>query len=369
MAKNYEVKFIVRDAVAPTKVHQLLGSADERSYFQEDMYAFSDTSFFKLRIDDGVPIKLLRYKRLTSPVLRESNYEVFELSDPSSREAALFVFDSIPIAGIVRKRRHQFITKDLLLNLDFIFNDEWETVLYHVVEVEYFQNGSAAEEIDTVIQKIIDWFKVKPYELLPYSNIHMANMMRRSLHFRNRLSREAGRLILIDGGSATGKSTVKKLLIEKYKLGYAARDTTRESRPDDFTTHDYNFVSRAEFNRKALCGEYIEFRDFLFGMSYGLPWSEFIEAVSDGKDMMALINLGNGYFTKKLFPDATLVLLYADVEVIRARLEERGTMTKEQIEERIANNRLARTYIGAYDRAIDTSKFSPKEVAEQIIST
>jgi guanylate kinase len=367
MATNQEIKFISAGSGVPKEVLRFLSSGDEKTYLQEDIYAFSDTNFFKLRINDGVPTKLLRYRRLTSPVLRESSYDAYELLNSSAREAALFIFRSLSTAGTVRKKRRQFLARDLLLNVDTIYDDEWKTPLYHAVEVEYFRKDSSKNDTGRTVQKILDWFGVKPYELLPYSNIHMINMLRSSKQFRHVLSQGAGRLILIDGGSATGKSTVKKILVEKYSFGYAPRDTTRERRPDDLITHDYNFVSRVEFNRRALLGEYIEFRDFLFDMSYGLPWSGFIEPLSRGSNMMALINLGNGYFTKKLFPNATLVLLYADVQVIRERLEVRGTMTNEQIEERIENNRLARTYLDAYDRAIDTSKFSPQEVADQIV--
>jgi guanylate kinase len=82
---------------------------------------------------------------------------------------------------------------------------------------------------------------------------------------------------------------------------------------------------------------------------------------------MALINLGNGFFTKKLFPEATLVLLHADLHTIRARLNRRGDMTEEQIEERLENNRVAADYAEAYDANIDTSKFGPRQVAEQIV--
>lgn len=371
MARNQEIKFICEDACVPEGVFRALELVDERTIVQEDIYAFANSHYFKLRINDGVPAKLLRYKRLTSPVLRESSYEAYELSDDSSRQAARFVFESIPIAGTVRKTRRQFEAKNLLLNVDTVYEDEWQTTLYHVVEIECFQDALPPEEVSVLVDQVLSWFNVEPYKLLPYSNVHMVNMMNNSKRFRNELrnSRDGGQLFLIDGGSATGKSTIKKLLVEKFKLGYAPRDTTRASRPDDLLNQDYIFVSRADFNRKALLGDYIEFRDFLFDMSYGLSWSKFVNPLLEGKDMMALINLGNGYFTKRLFPEAKLVLLYADVQIVRARLQARGAMTREQIDERIENNRLARTYLDAYDLAIDTSMSTPEEVAEQVLGS
>jgi guanylate kinase len=369
MARNQEIKFLSESLLVPDEIVVLGRFVDEKSYFQQDIYAFSETHFFKLRINDGVPAKLLKYRRLTSPVLRESSYETHELPDESSQKAALYIFENITIAGVVRKKRQQLVAEDMLLNVDSVYRDEGQSVLYRVIEIERFQDQTSADVRDEAVEEIIKFFRVKPYELLPYSNIHMVNMIRRSEYFRSELSKRThvGRLILIDGGSATGKSTIKSLLTDKYKLRYAPRDTTRASRPDDLLTRDYNFVSRAEFNLRALMGDYIEFRDFLFDMSYGLPWLEFVGPLSRGEDVMALINLGNGYFTKRLFPEATLVLLFADLEIIRARLESRGTMTEEQIEERLENNRLARTYLDAYDLAINTSEVGPEEAAERIL--
>jgi guanylate kinase/adenylate cyclase class IV len=368
MARNQEIKFLSDMLQVPDEIFRLAGFVDEKRYFQEDIYAVSETHFFKLRINDRVPAKLLKYRRLTSPVLRESSFEAYELQDESSRKAANFIFQNIAIAGVVRKERQQFVAENMLLNVDSVYRDDEQRVLYRVIEIECLLDDPSVATQDEMVQEILNAFHVKPYELLPYSNIHMVNMIRWSEYFRNELAKEShtGRLILIDGGSATGKSTIKNLLTERYKLGYARRDTTRSSRPDDSITHDYNFVSRTDFDLRALMGKYVEFRDFLFGMSYGLLWSEFVGALSRGENMMALINLGNGYFTKRLFPEATLVLLYADLKTIRARLESRGTMTREQIEERLENNRLARTYLDAYDLAINTSEVGPEEVAERI---
>ncbi len=249
-----------------------------------------------------------------------------------------------------------------------MYAGEWERELYRVVEIEYFSRRPVAAKVSDKVQTILQCFQVRPYEQLPYSNIHMINMLKRSDEVRRILTGSKGKLILVDGGSGTGKSTIKKLLLEEYGLEYARRDTTRAPRPDDLATNDYQFISREEFDRNALVGGYIEFRDFLFGMSYGLRWEEFVGPLLQNRNVMALINLGNGYFTKRLFPEATLVLLYADVATIKGRLLKRGGMTSEQIEERIENNRLAATYVDAYDLAIDTSRSTPEEVALSMLA-
>jgi guanylate kinase len=367
MAQNTEIKFFHDDVDGLRHSLGQFGFANETTLTQEDVYLLSQDSYFKLRINNGTPAKLLKYSRLTSPVIRASHFEAFELDSPSSRETAKYIFQNAIKAGVVSKRRRQFSGPSVLLNFDTIFTQDWQRKLYSVVEVEYFGEPSrAAQEL---VGAICESFSVKSYQLLPYSNIHMVNMLEKSAACRDLYHKadRKGRLALVDGGSGTGKSTIKDLLVQEWNFKYARRDTTRAVRPDDLKTQDYNFVGFPEFRHKALFGEYIEFRDFLFGMSYGLPWSEFIRPLFEGESVMALINLGNGYFTKRLFPEATLILLYSDLETIRTRLESRGTMKPEQITERLDNNRLALTYKEAYDVAIDTSLYSPLDVATEVI--
>jgi guanylate kinase len=368
-AKNIEVKFIYDPAHRLDAVLKAYSFDDEEIISQHDVYLYGNKYFFKLRANNGIPTKLLKYKRLTSPVLRESAFESVLLEGDAERSVAKYIFDNVIRAGVVTKQRRQYRSREFLLNVDAILDDDSSTKLYSAVEIEYFVRDANSKAAQQTVDNILRVFGVKPYQIIPYSNIHMVNMLNASRAYRQAYNstKRRGRLVLIDGGSGTGKSTVKEILVSAEGFYYAKRDTTRAPRPDDFTSADYNFVSHDEFARKALSGKYIEFRDFLFGMSYGLPWEEFAEPLCQGKKVMALINLGNGFFTKKLFPEATLVLLHADLHTIRARLNRRGDMTEEQIEERLENNRVAADYAEAYDANIDTSKFGPRQVAEQIV--
>src|SRR5207244_617201 len=109
ICKNDEIKFITKHAHVPDEVLRQVAFSDERNVIQEDIYSYSYSGahYFKLRINDGIPTKLLRYTRLTSPVIRESQYDAYELPDKSSQDAARFIFENIPVAGVVRKRRRQ----------------------------------------------------------------------------------------------------------------------------------------------------------------------------------------------------------------------------------------------------------------------
>lgn len=143
-------------------------------------------------------------------------------------------------------------------------------------------------------------------------------------------------LFLLDGPSATGKSTlVRQLLQACPQLTFCRRLTTRAPRPGDL--EDYHFVDMAEFRRQQAAGELALSRDFEFGMSYGLPRRPVDEALEAGRSVLALVDLGTGPQARQIWPHCTTILLCAPLDELERRLRARGTHSREQIAERLGN--------------------------------
>jgi len=164
----------------------------------------------------------------------------------------------------------------------------------------------------------------------------------------------AGTLFLLDGASCSGKSTLVDRLATDPTLPIelVPRCSTRERRPDDQPRREYVFVSRDQFLAMARAGGFIEYRDFQFGMSYGLPWAEAFAPLLEGRHGLAVINLGNVRHVKMLVPEAVTVLVDAPLATIRHRLIARGVNTQEQIDERLANAARVETYRPFYDYVV-----------------
>jgi guanylate kinase len=158
-------------------------------------------------------------------------------------------------------------------------------------------------------------------------------------------------IVLLDGASASGKSTIKNRLLADPTLNfhYVRRYTTRAPRPDDAASPDYIFMSEADFRQCALAGELLEWRHFLFGMSYGLGWPEIREGMASGKNLLAVMNLGNVREVKRQLPESVCVLVDAPLDQIERRIRARGLNTEEEIEERIGNARHAKAAADEYD--------------------
>jgi guanylate kinase len=193
-------------------------------------------------------------------------------------------------------------------------------------------------------------------EDVPWPDTEWRAMQREAQAWRLRLKviPNAGRLFLLDGASCSGKSTLLEWLTTDAELpvDLIPRYTTRQRRQDDQRRREYIFVSDQEFRAMASVGGFIEYRDFQFGMSYGLPWAEALEPLSTGRHTMGIINLGNVRYVKTLLPEAVTILVDASQKTIRQRLIKRGVNTPEQIEERLANAARVETYRASYDYVV-----------------
>jgi len=176
-----------------------------------------------------------------------------------------------------------------------------------------------------------------------------ARRWRAKLHART----GPGTLFLLDGASCSGKSTlVDRLTADPAFLDLVPRYCTRERRSDDQRRREYIFVSHDAFRQRASAGAFIEYRDFQFGMSYGMPWTEALTPLLDGRAALGVINLGNVEYVKAIFPEAVCVLVDASLETIRRRLVARGVNTPEQIDERLSNAARVQEYRKFYDYVV-----------------
>lgn len=194
--------------------------------------------------------------------------------------------------------------------------------------------------------------------MIPWPEAEWRAMQHEARIWRSRLQARqsahgAGTLFLLDGASCSGKSTlVDRLTADSAFLELVPRYSTRERRVDDQRRREYIFVTHDVFRGRAAEGGFIEYRDFQFGMSYGLPWFEAFSPLLAGRAALGVINLGNVEYVKTLLPEAVTVLVDASLETIRRRLIARGLNTPEQIDERLSNAARVQQYRKFYDYVV-----------------
>ncbi|PLA13805.1 guanylate kinase [Corynebacterium riegelii] len=151
-----------------------------------------------------------------------------------------------------------------------------------------------------------------------------------------------GRLIVLAGPSAVGKSTVvQRLVTDVPNLYFSVSMTTRAPRPGEVDGRDYFFVSPTDFQERIDAGEMLEWADIHGGLQRsGTPAGPVREALEAGRPVLAEVDLVGAREIKRLMPEAkTVFLAPPSWEVLVERLTGRGTETEDVIKRRLETAR------------------------------
>lgn len=158
-----------------------------------------------------------------------------------------------------------------------------------------------------------------------------------------------GRLVVLVGPSAVGKSTVVGCVRERLpELVFSVSATTREPRTGEVEGRDYRFVSRADFDAMIDTGDLLEWAEIHGGLQRsGTPAQPVHEALAAGMSVLVEVDLEGARAIRRVMPEALLVFLAPPSwDELVARLRSRGTEADEVIERRLAT---ARTELAACD--------------------
>lgn len=145
-----------------------------------------------------------------------------------------------------------------------------------------------------------------------------------------------GNLFVVSGPSGAGKGTLVALLMKAIPDGWlSVSATTRAPREGEVEGINYFFKSREQFDRMIAENDLLEWAEY-GGNRYGTPKSSVLAAIEAGKQVVLEIDVQGAFQVRELFPDAHLVFIEPpSAEVLRQRLEGRGTDSPEAIERRL----------------------------------
>ena len=147
-----------------------------------------------------------------------------------------------------------------------------------------------------------------------------------------------GRLVVLLGPSAVGKSTVVHRLREEIpQLYFSVSMTTRDPRPGEVDGRDYFYVTREEFQEKIDAGEMLEWADIHGGLQRsGTPAGPVRDALSEGRPVLVEVDIVGARNVARMMPEASTVFLAPPSwEVLVDRLVGRGTEPQDVIDRRL----------------------------------
>ena len=177
------------------------------------------------------------------------------------------------------------------------------------------------------------------------------------------MSSSSGRLIVVSGPTASGKSTLWHRLVQRPDVEFSVSATTRAPRPGEKDGYDYHFVAEDRFRRWVEEGAFLEWAE-VHGKLYGTLRAHIEEALARGHDIVLEIDVqGARQLADCGLPMISIFVLPPSLEILKQRLRDRGTETEEQMARRLSIVEKEMGFAGDYMHQVVNDDF-PRLEAE-----
>lgn len=146
-------------------------------------------------------------------------------------------------------------------------------------------------------------------------------------------------IIVITAPSGSGKTTLIKQLMQRFpQLSFSVSACTRSPRPGETDGKDYYFLSADEFRNLLAQDAFIEWEMVYEGKYYGTLRTELDRIRKNDQVPLVDIDVKGALTVQGKYPGTakTIFIKAPSLEVLRERLQSRGTETPETLEERVA---------------------------------
>ena len=116
-------------------------------------------------------------------------------------------------------------------------------------------------------------------------------------------------VFIVSGPSGSGKSTLVQKMLEVPGTMFSVSSTTRPPRNTESAGKWYDFVSEAEFDRRASQGEFLEYARVFGKHQYGTPRQSLEEAKRKGLDLVLEIDVQGAEQVKRKLPASVAIFI------------------------------------------------------------
>lgn len=180
-----------------------------------------------------------------------------------------------------------------------------------------------------------------------------------------------GKLVIVSAPSGTGKGTIINYLLEQnLGLEFSISATSRPPRGEEVHGKEYYFISADEFRKRIDNDEFLEYEEVYQDRFYGTLKSEVERIAQKGNTVIFDLDVVGAQRVKEQYAKSCLSIFIKppSIQVLRERLEARGTESKEHIDARLAKAEYELSFENKYDVVIINDKLEEaKAEALQII--
>jgi guanylate kinase len=168
-----------------------------------------------------------------------------------------------------------------------------------------------------------------------------------------------GKLFVIAAPSGAGKTTLVRALMQvRPALRFSISYTTRAQRPNERDGHDYFFVGKAQFERMAAAGEFLEHAR-VFDNYYGTSRAQVEQLLAAGQDVLLEIDWQGAQQIRSALPECrSIFVLPPSRAALEQRLRNRGTDSDEVIARRLRDSLADLSHWNEFDYIVVNDDFA-----------
>ena len=146
------------------------------------------------------------------------------------------------------------------------------------------------------------------------------------------------KLIVISAPSGSGKTSIVNHLLNTIpSLAFSVSACSRKRRKHEINGKDYYFLGLKEFKSKINAGDFLEWEEVYTNQYYGTLNSELNRIWKEGKTAIFDVDVDGGLKIKNLYLEncLSIFIMPPSIEILKQRLELRGSDSQESINMRI----------------------------------
>uniref|UniRef100_UPI00402A1F72 guanylate kinase n=1 Tax=Alloprevotella sp. TaxID=1872471 RepID=UPI00402A1F72 len=163
------------------------------------------------------------------------------------------------------------------------------------------------------------------------------------------------KIIIFSAPSGSGKSTIINYLMQQgLNLHFSVSATSRPPRGAEQNGVEYYFLTPEDFKQRIAQGEFLEYEEVYKDRFYGTLKSQVDAQLAKGENVVCDVDVLGGQNIKKHYGQRAMSIFIQppSIEVLRQRLEGRGTDSPEVINDRIARAEFELSFADKFDHAV-----------------
>ena len=164
------------------------------------------------------------------------------------------------------------------------------------------------------------------------------------------------KIIIFSAPSGSGKYTLINYLLEQMPgvFEFSISATSRQPRGQEVHGKEYYFLSPEEFRSRIANGDFLEYEEVYKDRFYGTLKSEVERISANGRIAVFDVDVKGGVNIKKFYGDKAMSVFIQppSIEVLKQRLEGRGTDAPDVIQTRLERASFELTFAPQFDKVV-----------------